>query len=206
MQFVDLAGKKFNRLTAIQRYSIDRSGSVVWECICDCGKQVKVRGSSLTTGHAKSCGCYKSDVKRKQMLGDKQPMRKSELRAKVAAKKNGELNPQWKGGISFEPYCTKFNNAFRNHIRDKFNDLCFNCNKAETVIDPRKNTVRKLSVHHIDYNHNSICNGKEWAFIPLCAKCHPLTNFNRWYWFNLWICYWAEPYWSDKNGSFMVQI
>ena len=29
----------------------------MWLCQCDCGKEVIVRGASLTTGNTKSCGC-----------------------------------------------------------------------------------------------------------------------------------------------------
>lgn len=93
----------------------------------------------------------------------------------------GENHHNWKGGISFKPYCTKFNKNFKNIIRRKFKNKCFICGK---------NDNRNLYVHHIDYNKNSICNGNEWAFIPLCGSCHSKTNFNRWYWFNLFINYW----------------
>lgn len=95
----------------------------------------------------------------------------------------GENSPAWKGGISFEPYCIKFNNKFKENIRDKFGRKCFLCGVIENKIHH--------AVHHIDYNKNSICNGKEWAFVALCTKHHTKTNWNRWYWFNLLICYWA---------------
>lgn len=95
----------------------------------------------------------------------------------------GENSPVWKGGISFQPYCIKFNNKFKEHIRAKFDYKCFLCGASEDV--------RKHGVHHIDYNKNSICNGKGWAFLPLCVKHHAKTNWNRWYWFNLLIHYWA---------------
>ena len=29
----------------------------MWKCLCDCGKEHIVRGSNLTTGRTKSCGC-----------------------------------------------------------------------------------------------------------------------------------------------------
>lgn len=61
------------------------------------------------------------------------------------------------------------------------------------MLPVRKTRIReqgKLSVHHIDYNKNSICNGKEWAFVTLCRSHHGKSNHNRWYWFNLLISYW----------------
>lgn len=97
----------------------------------------------------------------------------------------GESNPNWHGGVSFGVYCIKFNAKFKEHIREKFNHKCYLCPKTEVE------NKRKLAIHHIDYNKNSICNGKEWAFVPLCHKCHSRTNGPRWYWFNLLINYWA---------------
>jgi hypothetical protein len=100
----------------------------------------------------------------------------------------GCRNPQWRGGDSTE-YCYKFNTKFKEQVRNKFNRKCFECNKIDVI--------KKHHVHHIDYNKNSICNGKEWAFVPLCAKCHNKTHINRWYWFNKYIYYWLEPYIED---------
>jgi len=98
------------------------------------------------------------------------------------AKRTGSNSPTWKGGKSFEPYCFKFNESFKEKTRKKFNYLCFECESIE---------VNKAhSIHHIDYNKNSICQGKEWAFIPLCSSCHTKTNYNRWFWFNKYINYW----------------
>jgi len=64
----------------------------------------------------------------------------------------GERHPQWKGGISFAPYCQKFNEAFKESIREKFSHKCFICGKPENG--------HKHAVHHIDYDKGSICNGK----------------------------------------------
>ncbi|MCK9570396.1 NUMOD3 domain-containing DNA-binding protein [Candidatus Pacearchaeota archaeon] len=94
-----------------------------------------------------------------------------------------DKNPAWKGGISFEPYCPKFNNGFKEYVRDRFGHTCFLCNSSELS--------EKSHIHHIDYNKNSICKGRDWAFVPLCRSCHMKTNANRWHWFNLLINYWA---------------
>jgi hypothetical protein len=106
-----------------------------------------------------------------------------EHRKHIGDAERGEKNWHWRGGHSPE-YCSKFNNEFREYVRNKFDRECFLCGIPENG--------RRLSVHHIDYNRNSICNGKEWAFVPLCVSCHIKTNNNRWHWFNLLICYWAS--------------
>jgi hypothetical protein len=102
----------------------------------------------------------------------------------------GPDNPNWRGGKSQSLYCHKFNNRFKSFIRKKFNNLCFICHERETLINKLGIGTYELCVHHIDYNRNSICNGKSWAFVPLCRKCHAKTNFNKWMWFNLLINYW----------------
>lgn len=107
---------------------------------------------------------------------------------RISIGKMGDKNPNWRGGLSFGKYCPKFNRAFKNKIRKKFDNRCFICGKLES------DNSTKLCVHHIDYNKNSICNGKDWAFVPLCRSCHSKTAFNRYYYFNLLINYWAIDY------------
>lgn len=51
----DLTGKGFNRLTVIRRTA--RKDQAYWECRCDCGNIVIVRGTHLTSQHTQSCGC-----------------------------------------------------------------------------------------------------------------------------------------------------
>ena len=107
--------------------------------------------------------------------------------------KSGENHPNWKGGISFEPYCSKFNNQLKEQVRDKFNRKCFLCGKPE-----KDNNNRKLHVHHVDYNKGQGC-GYQWSLIPLCESCHAKTNYNRYYWFNLLNNYWCYKYLSSYS-------
>ena len=106
-----------------------------------------------------------------------------DAKRKMSIAQSGPNNPRWRGGSSYLPYCPKFNEAFKERVRDRFNRTCFLCGSKEET--------QKHCVHHIDYNKNSICNGHEWAFIPLCHSCHSKTNTRRWYWFNLLINYWT---------------
>ena len=58
---VDMLGKKFNKLTEIDKAEniIEKNGhkSSAWKCLCECGQEVIVRGNSLRTNKTKSCGC-----------------------------------------------------------------------------------------------------------------------------------------------------
>lgn len=55
---LDLSGKRFGRLVAVEEYGRDNRGRVVWLCRCDCGVSGKaVVSSLLIRGNVKSCGC-----------------------------------------------------------------------------------------------------------------------------------------------------
>jgi len=54
---IDITGEKFGRLLAVRSTSQRCQGQVIWNCICDCGKETKAHLGNLRAGHTKSCGC-----------------------------------------------------------------------------------------------------------------------------------------------------
>ena len=56
-KFIDITGKKFNKLTVVERLQNDVGGIPVWLCMCECGNFTRVRGKNLKNGSVKSCGC-----------------------------------------------------------------------------------------------------------------------------------------------------
>lgn len=60
----DLSGKKVNRLTVIRPIQREKYQVTKYLCICDCGKETVVRGSKITNGHTKSCGCFRDTIDR----------------------------------------------------------------------------------------------------------------------------------------------
>lgn len=55
-KFIDLTGKKFGRLTVIER-AHNHGRETYWKCQCDCGNFKEINGAKLKSGHTKSCGC-----------------------------------------------------------------------------------------------------------------------------------------------------
>lgn len=98
--------------------------------------------------------------------------------------KIGPNNPNWNGGSSYAPYCSKFNDLLKEEIRSAFGRMCYLCPKTE------KENGKKLDVHHCDYNKGQGC-GQRWNLVPLCHRCHLKTNTNRHYYFNLLANHWA---------------
>ena len=56
-KFIDLTGKKFDRLTVISRAKNTRNGVPQWLCLCSCHKYKIIRGGDLRSGATQSCGC-----------------------------------------------------------------------------------------------------------------------------------------------------
>ena len=57
-KWINLNGKKFNRLTVLGFLTIERK----WECLCDCGKLKIVSTGNLLNGDVKSCGCLAKEL------------------------------------------------------------------------------------------------------------------------------------------------
>lgn len=98
-----------------------------------------------------------------------------------------ENNNSWKGGVSFEPYCFKFNEEFRSRVRAFFNHTCLLCGKPQSEnkykTEKKAGKVQKLNVHHVHYRKDACCSeDAPRYFAPLCLECHRKTNDNREYW------------------------
>ncbi len=57
----DLTRRKFGKLTALAPKGVDKNGSILWECICECGNTIPVPSRCLVHGETKSCGCHRKE-------------------------------------------------------------------------------------------------------------------------------------------------
>jgi hypothetical protein len=95
----------------------------------------------------------------------------------VREKISGERSPAWRGGVSFEPYCPKFNDDFRERVRSFWEYRCGLCGKTQVE------NGKALSVHHVHYRKEACCEDEAPRyFIPLCASCHSKTGRARDHW------------------------
>lgn len=70
----DLRGRKFGRLTVIERDLSPQKTNRIrtkWLCKCDCGNICSVVSTDLLNGHTNSCGCYHKDQARKSLINIK---------------------------------------------------------------------------------------------------------------------------------------
>lgn len=69
---LDLAGKKFGHLTAIRPLEERKyGGTIMWECLCDCGNITTAGAYHLKSGNVISCGCYQKEVTTNNLIGKK---------------------------------------------------------------------------------------------------------------------------------------
>lgn len=57
---IDLTGQRFGKLIVIKESPERKNGRICWECRCDCGNTVVVKGLSLKNGDTQSCGCLRT--------------------------------------------------------------------------------------------------------------------------------------------------
>ena len=101
--------------------------------------------------------------------------------------KRGDEAPNYKGGISNLPYCEKFDDDLKERVRNFFGRCCYVCCKSEQeqieeMIKEGKRPIKKLDVHHVNYNKMVCCNDVKPLFVPLCRSCHTKTQKDRKYW------------------------
>ncbi len=53
----NIAGRRYGKLTVVRPIGQEKSGAVIWECMCDCGMLHNASISQLNNGHVQSCGC-----------------------------------------------------------------------------------------------------------------------------------------------------
>lgn len=63
----DLTGQQFTWLTVLMQAPERKSGRLAWRCQCKCGNIIDVITNSLTSGNTKSCGCFNSKGKIKDI-------------------------------------------------------------------------------------------------------------------------------------------
>ena len=98
-------------------------------------------------------------------------------RRKMSVAHSAEKCHLWRGGISFGKYCPKFNNEFKERVRNYFGRCCYVCGKNEA------DNGKRLDVHHVNYQKMACCEEDvKPLFVPLCVSCHSKTHYDREYW------------------------
>ncbi len=102
---------------------------------------------------------------------------------------SGTGNPNWRGGISFEPYCNLWTKELKQFIKNRDKNICLNpCCKSLNKTN--------LVIHHINYNKKD-CD--QYNLITLCNTCNATANFNREWHKNWYQAIIYKRYFSNKR-------
>ena len=97
---IDLSGRRFGRLIAIERVGrkIAPNGTrqTMWRCKCDCGNETTVKYIALTSGNTCSCGCWEQENRESMIKIAQTNNRKSVSKDFIGALETHPLYKTWK--------------------------------------------------------------------------------------------------------------
>ena len=114
---------------------------------------------------------FSEDTKRKMSKAAIKRMSSWKEKQLCSKRNKGVKNPNWKGGISYEPYSVDWTITLKRSIRERDHYVCQICGDLQGDVT--------FCCHHIDYDKRN-CNPDN--LITLCNKCHTKTNCNRKCW------------------------
>ncbi len=124
---------------------------------------------------------YSDNIKRKE-ISDRNKGKKVQQKTKdkisrtLKGKYSGKKSWLWRGGKSCEIYPIDWTETLKESIRQRDDYVCQECG---IHIDELIGKIKKLDIHHIDYDKKN-CNPIN--LITLCRSCHVKTNGNREHW------------------------
>lgn len=143
------------------------------------------------------------EVKNKMSESHKGIFLSKEHKEKISKGKKGkyigELSSAWQGGISFIPYPQDWTDYLRESIRKRDDYTCQICEVHQDELEGR---IKKLVVHHINYNKDDLNPNN---LIILCHSCHAKTNANRKYWIEYFNTEGVKERLSKVNGRHYVK-
>lgn len=188
MSFIDLTGKKFNRLTVLSRAENDKYGRAQWNCFCECGKSIVVKAGNLKYGNTKGCGCLQNEPRKGKR--DLTGITFGKLTVVKRAKSN-KRHSMWeclcacgntkiaaqayllRGGISSCGCLKHARKENRRTMPDYVNEGEWRMSVLDDAVCSKCGTKENLQSHHLysvslyPYLRRTKYNG-----VALCAECH----------------------------------
>lgn len=126
MKYIDMTGKKFGRLTVLEKAYSNKKGTVYWKCKCDCGAETVKSGTLIRLGKTTSCGCLHKELLSKQ--SKTHGMGKTKINYVWLDMKSRCKNPNHKRykdyggrGITYQPSWESFE-SFYNDMKETYQE------------------------------------------------------------------------------------
>lgn len=166
-RFEDKTGKKYGRLTVVERDFSKGNHESHWLCLCECGNTISTSGIRLSNGSCKSCGCLQKELLSKRMSTHKETKTRlyniwSKIKFRCYNTKSKDYGNYGGRGIKM---CDQWKNSFEN-----FRDWALNNGYKDT-----------LTIDRIDVNSNYSPENCKWCGMKEQSRN---TRFNRRYDYN----------------------
>lgn len=172
-KFVDLTGKKFNKLTVIKRIKTRKNNMIYYLVRCHCGVEKEMAGALVSGGFNKTCGCSRRDWILKMNTthgGTKSPLYKVWRGMKDRCARNSryfgrDIKIEWK---SFE--------EFRDDMLESY--LLHKKTHSSTSIDRINNNgnYSKDNCRWVTMTENTR-NRSNTIFVPYKGRRIPLSEY-----------------------------
>lgn len=148
----DITNQRFGKLTALfPSEKRSKSGGILWQCICDCGKTTFSLTYHLFSGASSSCGCNRRS---------KNP--------ELSFKK--DMFQDYKDAARVRKY--SFNLTFEEFL-NLIQQNCYYCDKLPSLRKMNRGCFHQALVNGIDRVDNTIGYTKENC-VPCCEMCNKM--------------------------------
>lgn len=153
--FVDRAGKRYGRLTAIELIIYPKKKKdTFWKCRCECGNETIVFSGHLNDGHTVSCGCFHNEQLSKSMR----------KHGHTTLDGKPRTTPEYRAWHGMRQRCKNKNSPRYSYYGQRGITVCERWDSFQNFLsDMGPNPSRKHSLERMDTNGNYEPSNCKWG-------------------------------------------